>query len=233
MAKTNQFSDRFSSKTSEELKQITQSTDYSEDAKLAAIWELERRNESTEEQTQLSKKIIYRKESISHQRREERKYRTFWPRVLASLIDMVVIFIITIFPSMLRVGLNSFSYHWAWDLLLNLLVLTYYIRMHGEFGQTLGKMAMGIKVVRVSDEGPINYKQAAVRDIVPISMVILSTIFYLLQDITGFELWYWQVYILENIWGIWGLAEIITMLTNKKRRAIHDFMAKTVVIRSQ
>jgi hypothetical protein len=42
--------------------------------------------------------------------------------------------------------------------------------------------------------------------------------------------WYQIVNITMNIW-IWG--EFITMLTNKKRRAVHDFMAGTVVIRSE
>jgi uncharacterized RDD family membrane protein YckC len=31
------------------------------------------------------------------------------------------------------------------------------------------------------------------------------------------------------IW--WTLIELITMLTNSKRRAVHDFLAKSVVIR--
>jgi len=31
--------------------------------------------------------------------------------------------------------------------------------------------------------------------------------------------------------AIWFLAEAISMLTNKKRRAIHDYIAGTVVVR--
>ncbi len=30
----------------------------------------------------------------------------------------------------------------------------------------------------------------------------------------------------------WWIAEIITMLTNEKRRAIHDYIAGTVVVRT-
>ena len=30
---------------------------------------------------------------------------------------------------------------------------------------------------------------------------------------------------------IWGLLEILAMLTNRKRRAIHDFIAGTVVVK--
>ncbi len=39
--------------------------------------------------------------------------------------------------------------------------------------------------------------------------------------------WYGYVSIAMNIW-IW--SEFIVMLTNKKRRAVHDFIAGTVVI---
>ena len=31
---------------------------------------------------------------------------------------------------------------------------------------------------------------------------------------------------------LWFVAEVLTMLTNEKRRALHDFIAKTVVIRT-
>jgi uncharacterized RDD family membrane protein YckC len=42
--------------------------------------------------------------------------------------------------------------------------------------------------------------------------------------------WYAAVNVLMQIW-IWG--EFVTMLFNKKRRAVHDFIAGTVVVRSQ
>jgi|KBSSwiStaDraftv2_1062776.scaffolds.fasta_scaffold128226_4 hypothetical protein len=32
--------------------------------------------------------------------------------------------------------------------------------------------------------------------------------------------------------GLWFLAEVLTMLTNAKRRALHDFIAGTVVVRT-
>ena len=42
--------------------------------------------------------------------------------------------------------------------------------------------------------------------------------------------WYNVVTILMNIW-IW--SEFVVMLTNKRRRALHDFIAGTVVIRKE
>jgi uncharacterized RDD family membrane protein YckC len=31
--------------------------------------------------------------------------------------------------------------------------------------------------------------------------------------------------------GLWFLAEVVTMLTNEKRRALHDWIAGSVVVR--
>jgi uncharacterized RDD family membrane protein YckC len=42
--------------------------------------------------------------------------------------------------------------------------------------------------------------------------------------------WYRAVTVLMQVW-IW--SEFVTMLFNKKRRAIHDFMAGTVVIKGR
>jgi len=39
-------------------------------------------------------------------------------------------------------------------------------------------------------------------------------------------------WILTALPGLWFLAEVLTMLTNEKRRALHDFIAGTVVIRT-
>jgi uncharacterized RDD family membrane protein YckC len=39
--------------------------------------------------------------------------------------------------------------------------------------------------------------------------------------------WYHPLQIVQNIW-VWG--ELIVLLTNRKRRAIHDFIAGTIVV---
>jgi hypothetical protein len=41
--------------------------------------------------------------------------------------------------------------------------------------------------------------------------------------------WYKPLQIIQNVW-VWG--ELIVLLTNRKRRALHDFIAGTVVIRT-
>jgi len=40
----------------------------------------------------------------------------------------------------------------------------------------------------------------------------------------------WWVKYIGNISNVWVLAEVVTFVANKRRRALHDFMAGTVVI---
>jgi uncharacterized RDD family membrane protein YckC len=42
-------------------------------------------------------------------------------------------------------------------------------------------------------------------------------------------IWYQQV---QFVMGLWIMSEIVVLLTNKKRRAIHDYMAGTVVVQT-
>ena len=112
-------------------------------------------------------------------------------------------------------------------------IYAYSVLMHAYFGKTIGKMFVGIRVLTI-EENKISFKHAILRDIVPIFIMLISIssvlevmfpqpmpstsispIFFI---ITGFPL-------------IWSLLEIFTMLFNKKRRALHDFIAGTVVIR--
>ena len=115
--------------------------------------------------------------------------------------------------------------------------------MHGRWGRTIGKMVTRVKVVDATTEEPITYRKAFLRDAVPILLVFPYHAHSLYQLITGAEYSeiqtdldlsapaggiVWTAFI---TW-IWCFAEIVTMLTNEKRRAIHDFIAGTVVVRT-
>lgn len=162
------------------------------------------------------------------------KYLTFWPRFWAPTIDEVILWIPV---SLLPFVIYKMAYleNHAGTLLSMSVYLIYYlysIYLHKKYGATFGKMVTRVKVVDAVTEGPITFKQAIIRDLIP-AMFSISLIAYLL--ITGdSELMDDSAYTLYMplILLGWFLAEIITMLTNKKRRALHDFLAGTVVIRS-
>ena len=122
----------------------------------------------------------------------------------------------------------------------------FHVYLVKRYGGTPGKLLLKIKITKL-DGSEISYREACLRYSVLFVLSIFSAIPIILaaQGITDSEYfsmgwqerslalmerapsWYNLVSISMNVW-IW--SEFIVMLTNKKRRAIHDFIAGTVVI---
>lgn len=112
------------------------------------------------------------------------QYAGFWLRVVASLLDSVVVFILQLVCGMvlgasgaLLGGLGNDGSSMAvliW-LFTTVLSLAYYVIFTGSCGQTLGKMALRIKVIR-KDGGDLGYGGAALRETIGkfISGIILG-----------------------------------------------------------
>jgi uncharacterized RDD family membrane protein YckC len=114
--------------------------------------------------------------------------------------------------------------------------------MHGKYGQTVGKMATKVRVYDVGTEAPITYRQALLREGIPAVVSGPFLIYVFIGLMQGRE----SAYLLVQgkfsnysvLWWfaalplLWFLVEIVTMLTNDKRRALHDLIAGTVVIRT-
>ena len=178
------------------------------------------------------------------------KYRTFWPRFWAGVTDALVLsplaliaqYILTLDDSFwdtarwlyVVVFVLNYTYQWV-----------YSVYMHGRFGQTVGKMSTRVRVVDFKTEGPITFRQALLRDIVPILTSIPLVIYESYRLIMGLPISVSVIRVSPDssvgttgeqwivlIVFVWWFAEIVTMLTNDKRRAIHDFIAGTVVIRT-
>ena len=107
--------------------------------------------------------------------------------------------------------------------------------MHGAYGQTLGKMITSVKVLDLS-ENKLSYKQAALRDIVPLLDWPIGIYGSYQASFGGLgfaeEFTSLPMIIYFSILFGWALLEIITMLFNKKRSAIHDFIAGSVVVKT-
>jgi len=238
MTNKNHFSSKFESKTTEELRNVINDGDFHEDAKLAATWELERRGELTEEEQQRATKIKADYEQEQSSRISKQRYQTFGRRFVAAIIDGVALWPVGFLLSYL-VDADISSIAIIGSLLYNLSPYIYSVLLHGYYGQTLGKMAMGVKVVDVDNEGDIHLKQAFIRDSVPIAlMIILFAYSYIMLwgvetfDIaTAFALMAPMLFI-GFVSIAWTLLEIISMLFNEKSRAIHDRIAGTVVVRT-
>lgn len=178
---------------------------------------------------------------------DEKIYAGFWRRFGAFWVDFfitipVIIGIIyinnlgrlnllyTLFPSYLF----FFIYH------------IYFVKL---WGATPGKIITKIKIIR-SDGIPLGWKEACLRHIIQFVLGILGAIALSIPliNMTDVEFssisftekqrlmiqlapfWYKFVNWSNNIW-IW--SEFIVLLLNKRKRALHDYVAGTVVIKKK
>jgi uncharacterized RDD family membrane protein YckC len=102
----------------------------------------------------------------------------FWRRFVGWLIDAIILGIVN---AILRSGLSSGT-----GLVLGLVVdLIYFTALiGGNRGQTVGQMAMGIRVIDFTTGGPIGYGRALIRWLVSIvsGVVILIGYLWMLWD---------------------------------------------------
>ncbi len=187
-------------------------------------------------QKEIGQKVDDQKVKVDFEKQQEGfKYSTFAPRFWASIVDGVVIVVFSMFISFLGTKAGG-GFQTILGYVDVVQFAVYSIALHALYGQTIGKMALGVKVVNYKTENEITFKQALLRDCVPVIMLILLLIASLFVPIEeAGEAPEWLIYsmmIFGFAYFLWHLLEIITMLFNEKNRAIHDFIAGTVVIRT-
>lgn len=178
---------------------------------------------------------------------KEKVYAGFGKRFGSAIVDMLVFI-----PFMFLfhfVQSSSLSMAMVSVVLSSLLFSAYTIYFHYKFGATLGKMAFGIKVALPNGE-KIGLKQAFLRSSVDLAFALLMVVAQVIAISNAdaetylnagwmeraeyimplFPVWYGAVSIASQIW-YWG--EFIVLLFNKRKRAIHDYIAGTVVIRQE
>jgi uncharacterized RDD family membrane protein YckC len=108
--------------------------------------------------------------------------------------------------------------------------------MHARFGQTIGKKAMRIRVMNINEDRIPTLGQAVLRDIGEIGPGILGSAYAIALILADkytqeamISTWFGLVLVYADLG--WFALELSTMLTNKKRRALHDLIAGTVVVR--
>lgn len=171
----------------------------------------------------------------------------FGKRFGSAVVDVLVL--IPIFAAFDLIKSSSLSTAMISLILWPLLVYAYYIYFHYKFGATLGKMAFGIKVTLPNGE-KIGLKQAFLRSSVDLVFILVTVVAEVIaiskadpevyhksssmEQAEHFTLllpvWYGAVNIAS---GIWSSSEFIVLLFNKRKRALHDLIAGTVVIRKE
>ena len=177
-------------------------------------------------------------------------YAGFGKRFGAAVVDVLVFipffFIFYIFQFVVGI---SISIAIIAVILSNTLFSMYTVYFHFRFGATLGKMAVGIKVT-LPNGSAIDVKQALLRSSVDLGFAIVVALAHVIAILNAdpeqylsagwgervryitplFPVWYRVVDVGGQIW-YWG--ELLVLLLNKRKRAIHDFIAGTVVIQKQ
>ena len=171
-------------------------------------------------------------------------YATFWQRFAAIWIDFFILLPLAV----VYILLGSISRVAALVLVIAVpaACATYTIYYNGRFGQTIGKRTVGIRIVRTTGEA-IGWREALLRSSVDVlfSAVGMAASFVTLAAITDTE-FYRVGWVQESVnlqtqqsswlrWTdvagqIWFWSELVVMLFNSRRRALHDFIAGTVVI---
>jgi len=169
-------------------------------------------------------------------------YGGFWVRLGALFLDAIILF--PIFASIYWGGRQFRLFEVCLAPLVGIIYSIYLVK---RFGGTPGKLILGLRIRKV-DGSPVGYKEAVLRYLPEFIFGLFGSvalIMVLLQisdaDYASLSLkqrsayikahkpaWDMYAHIAGQIW-IW--SEFIVLLTNKKRRALHDFIAGTVVMR--
>ena len=173
------------------------------------------------------------------------KYAGFWSRLAAGVIDFVVFLPIMFLFAWLQRSSYAGSLilvfpYWMLYSAYNIVLLAY-------DGQTVGKKIMRIRVTRI-DGSRIGPKEAVLRHFVDVLFATTAGIGMLLayretgaDAFTSAYTWTERNRVIvsniprfastaDTLSTVWLLSELVVLLFNEKRRAIHDFIAETVVV---
>ena len=165
-----------------------------------------------------------------------------WARLGSLILDSLLMIPLALL--LLFLGSKSLTLAFVAMPVLFALSIAYQIYFHNRFGATLGKMAFKIKVVH-QDYSKINLTTALKRSSVEAALQ-LCLMALTLRTLTSMEGNYSFSGITEfsksfniglyntvkNLQTVWVFSEYITCLFNKRRRAIHDFIAGTLVVKA-
>lgn len=175
--------------------------------------------------------------------RSEMRYAGFWSRFVAGLIDAVVW--LPVFFLVHWLEHVSYTGVVIATLLGPAFTISYNVGLVAIYGGTLGKLLRGLRILQVNGDRATwtnAWRRSAVDLIISFSAIILTLI--ALNRVAP------DVYLAANqdaraemvkeavpairwlLWAtlVWGLSEFVTLLSNRKRRALHDFIGGTVVV---
>ncbi len=169
----------------------------------------------------------------------------FKKRIIASLIDLFILLPFVFLPFLFTY--SSKSMYIVVRIIVPLISYSYIIGLEGYRGQTIGKILTKIRIM-ANNGTKAGYIRAIKRSSVNIALYIVSFIFACFalvkipsSDFSGLTfseaglLIQQHVELKSDIWLqmlnlLWMLSEFFVLNFNKRKRALHDFIAGTVVL---
>jgi uncharacterized RDD family membrane protein YckC len=164
------------------------------------------------------------------------KYQTVLQRFAAIVFDTAIFtVIIYVYEHFFLDKRASETIAVVWSLVTLVSVTFYNIYLTYRYGQTFGKMLLRVKVVDISEE-PLTLYQAILRRLIEFIFHAISTliticlvfIYGLDANISSSVTFRYLTYFYLSIM----LVQMIVTLLNQKHRSLHDYIAGTVVIRT-
>ena len=167
-------------------------------------------------------------------------YDNFWRRVGSAIVDGLFIYFFLKVLTILNMSVQAASSAMV-NILFSILAISYVVLMHAHYGKTIGKYIFSIKVSHKDLNKNISVYSACLREIYPIH-ILIAYVFYELYELLFINVdvvdisYLYRLYIVNLVLSsaglIWFALEVVTMLFNPKRRAIHDYLAGSVVVRT-
>lgn len=174
-------------------------------------------------------------------------YASFWARFGSVLLDSVLVLPVAV----VAMYLNSLGKNVYFYTILPHLAFTFWFNIYlpKKYGATPGKSTVGIRIIRM-DGQPIGWKEAILRHAILLFLTLLSGVMmiYCLSQAdeeefaklpwlkqTEYLMTFAPVFFLVYTWisNLWVYSEFVVLLTNKRKRAIHDFIAGTVIVKEK
>jgi uncharacterized RDD family membrane protein YckC len=163
------------------------------------------------------------------------RYDTFERRLLANVIDSALIACtLPLLQDYVPPRVSGPATALFWSGIIALVTIVYSVGLHARFGQTLGKRITSVRVIDLSETRGLTLRQALRRDIGLIVFTAAAFVYEVMTTTLGHQAGAARIAdgLLTLASILWFLIEIVTMIGNSKRRALHDLIAGTVVVRT-
>jgi uncharacterized RDD family membrane protein YckC len=173
------------------------------------------------------------------------RYSGFWQRAGAYLIDLLIVAPLGALDYL--IGGSTHLYPLYIFIPGQCLGLFLHVWMVRKYGGTPGKLVLGLRIA-MSDGAPVTLPATLLRYAVMWGLGLCSSIAMIMaamkitdeayaglsyiqrsqELVANAPSWFMAVTVLSQVWVV---AALITMLANKQRRSVHDFIAGTAVFR--